>query len=169
MFSSYLLFVFLNIVTVVCIFIWVWFIAGKNKSTFSEKLQDVEKKIVGLDAEASVNLQNLQKSLSEELKETKEISKKISDDHEKYHDGMLQKLNQAGELIVGYESFFENSLAELDELSRFVDILSKRPAVSSDPDFTSFVRAVQVMVQILAKYSEVASSLKRGSEVIKTG
>ena len=103
-----------------------------------------------------------------ESEEAKEVSKKVSDQHEEYHDGMLEKLNHAGELIVGYESFYENSLVELEELSRFVDVLSKRPAVSNDPDFTSFVRAVQVMVQILSKYSTVANDLKGESQTIKT-
>ena len=182
----------LNVITVAGIFVWVWFIAGKNKVSFGEKLGILDKKIDGIDGEMSMSINtsnHFNESLLTDLKiiqvhindlklhiqeakkeseEAKEVSKKVSDQHEEYHDGMLEKLNHAGELIVGYESFYENSLVELEELSRFVDVLSKRPAVSNDPDFTSFVRAVQVMVQILSKYSTVANDLKGESQAIKT-
>lgn len=170
--------ILLNILSIVFVSAWIWFVAGKNKTAFVERLNSLDKKIDGIDGEMSVSINtnnDFNESLLAELKlvlpqvvETKELSKKTSEQHEEYHDGMLEKLNHAGELIVGYETFFENSLVELEELSRFVDILSKRPAVSSDPDFTSFVRAVQVMVQILSKYSAVATDLKRESQVIKT-
>lgn len=180
----FVLFVVLNVLCTAAIFAWVWLLANKNKDAFFEKLNNLDKKVDGIDGEMSVsintssdfnegllsqlkNIQNDFVEMQEAFVQTKEISKKVSDQHEEYHDGMLQKLNQAGELIVGYETFFENSLVELEDLSRFVDVLSKRPAVSSDPDFTSFVRAVQVMVQILSRYSAVAADLKKESQVTK--
>lgn len=188
----FLLTVLTNILFVAAGFVWVWFVAGKNKTAFAEKFNTLDKKIDGIDGEMSVSInanndfsENLLTELklilphindlkqyinetNQEVIATKELSKKASEQHEEFHDGMLGKLNLAGELIVGYESFYENSLVELEDLSRFVDLLSKRPAVSNDPDFTSFVRAVQVMVQILSKYSTVANDLKRESQAIKT-
>lgn len=162
--------VFAVVCCFVLMFIWTWFTSGQNKAAFYAQFTDLNKKIdelSGMNKKLSVELPlMLTHSYDVEAycKEIKEFSKKVSDQHEEYHNGMLEKLNRAGELIVGYETFYDNSLSELDELSRFVDILSKRPAVSSDPDFTSFVRAVQVMVQILSKYSSVASDLKGGSK-----
>lgn len=187
---SFILFtICLNIVAVGSVFAWVWFVAGKNKISFSEKFSNLEKtvetnKLISAAGRADVEegLAEIEKSLDvnlkgfkeletvltqeihqlvPEIRESKDISRKISDQHEEFHEGMLEKLNKAGELIVGYENFFEMSLAELDELSRFVDVLSKRPAVSSDPDFTSFVRAVQLMQQIISRYSVIASDLKK--------
>lgn len=101
------------------------------------------------------------KTILEKLSKTTEIVQDVSKQHKEFHGDMLEKLNQAGELIVGYETFYENSLAELDEIFRFVDILSKRPAVSSDPDFANFVRAVQLMTETISKYSTVSDALKR--------
>ena len=85
-----------------------------------------------------------------------------------YHEDMLEKLNKAGELIVNWENFYESSLSELEDIIKFVEILSKRPAVSSDPDFANFVRAVQLMTQIIEKYSDVSRELKRGGMNIKS-
>lgn len=173
----FVLFVVLNILCTAAIFAWVWLIANKNKDAFSEKLNNLDKKVAGIDGEMSVSIianNDFNESLltkidavQSHVNDIKEVSKKVFEQHEDYHNGMLEKLNHAGELIVGYETFYENSLVELEELSRFVDILSKRPAVSSDPDFTSFVRAVQVMVQILSKYSAIAADLKKESQVTK--
>ncbi|MDO8659557.1 MAG: hypothetical protein Q7K54_03055, partial [Candidatus Parcubacteria bacterium] len=81
-----------------------------------------------------------------EIKELKEISKKINEQHNEFHDEMLEKLNKAGELIVNYENFYESTLQELDEIMRFLEILQKRPTVSSDPDYVNFQRAVQLMM-----------------------
>lgn len=196
MMNFFLLTILTNILFVAAVFLWIWFIARKNKSVFTEKfatlrgrvdelgsdIVDLEEKIL---PELKLVLPHVS-DLKEHIKIMKEdneayyhdtldgimklneVSTKVKDQHEEYHDGMLEKLNHAGELIVGYETFYENSLLELEELSRFVDILSKRPAVSSDPDFTSFVRAVQVMVQILSKYSAVATELKRENQAAKT-
>src|SRR3990167_9780638 len=181
----------LNVITVAGIFVWVWFIAGKNKVSFGEKLGILDKKIDGIDGEMSMSINtsnHFNESLLTDLKiiqvhindlklhiqeakkeseEAKEVSKKVSDQHEEYHDGMLEKLNHAGELIVNYESFYESTLSELDEISRFLDILSKRPTLSSDPDFSNFTRAIQLMTQIVSKYSSVAAELKKEIKVIK--
>ena len=191
MLSLILFTVFLNLAAVCGVFVWAWLVAGKGKEALTEKLQSVEKNLAALDGEVSVsinanndfsetvltNFKHLSNAmilhgeellrLKEELKQAKEASSKVSDQHEEYHDGMLEKLNHAGELIVNYESFYESTLSELDEISRFLDILSKRPTLSSDPDFSNFTRAIQLMSQIVSKYSSVAVELKKETKVIK--
>lgn len=116
-----------------------------------------------------MDLKEFTKEAKQESFEAKELSKKVSDQHVEYHGEMLEKLNKAGELIVGYETFFENTLAELDEITRFVDILSKRPALSNDPDYANFTRAVQMMAQTITRYSSVADNLRKESKETKTG
>ena len=189
--ETYFLFLLLNFVFATVSVVVFWFVSDKNKDIISDKMGSVldevtlrikESKHEIIDSGDNSSQHNLSifKTLEEsgesrfnevreeiqktkqEIIEIKELSKKTAEQHEEYHDGMLEKLNHAGELIVGYETFFENSLSELDELFRFIDILSKRPAVSSDPDFTSFVRAVQAMTQVISKYSSVAEEIKRG-------
>lgn len=183
--ETILLVIFLNILSVATVFAWVWFVANKNKDVFSEKTAVIEgridvagKYIVELQEKVLPELKVIQphindlkehiKELKQENTETKELSKKVFDRHEEYHSEMLEKLNRAGELIVGYETFYDNSLAELDEVFRFVDALSKRPAVSSDPDFANFVRAVQALSQVIAKYTSIADELKKERKDIKT-
>src|SRR3990167_964159 len=103
----------LNVITVAGIFVWVWFIAGKNKVSFGEKLGILDKKIDGIDGEMSMSINtsnHFNESLLTDLKiiqvhindlklhiqeakkeseEAKEVSKKVSDQHEDYHDLLM--------------------------------------------------------------------------------
>lgn len=177
--DSILLVICLNLVSVICVFAWVWFMAGLNKQMFSKKLNDLDSRL-GIQTN-EISKQETEKLLSElkvilahindckeYIKETKDISVKVSEQHEEYHAGMLEKLNKAGELIVNYENFYESTLNELDEVERFIEGLSKRPAVSSDPDFANFHRAITLMTQIIARYSNIAQQLKK-EMINKTG
>lgn len=186
MWNTVFLSICMNVILVSIIFFWVWYTASKNKNDFSEKIIDLKKIVSGIDNEMSIsvntvndfnenlllNLKDFQlslvdvkdhtKEIRQETHEIKEISKKNIEQHEEYHNNMLEKLNHAGELIVNYESFYESTLSELDEVIRFLEILSKRPTLSTDPDFANFSRAVQLVSQIISRYSSVAENLKRG-------
>lgn len=175
----------LNILSVGVIFTFLWFTAQKNKDFFSEKTSNIQErlndlgcKVVELEEKILPELKiilphinDLKECISETKQESlqaKELSKKVSDQHGEFHGEMLEKLNKAGELIVGYETFFENTLVELDEITRFIDVLSKRPSLSNDPDYANFTRAVQLMVQTISRYSSVADNLRKESKEIKT-
>jgi len=148
-----------------------------NRSHFDSRFVVVENEVSHvherIDAMVDKNGEDLEKAVVQtqdfvrSLNLTQQAVDNLSSKHHDYHEGMLDKLNKAGDLIVGYESFYEGTMAELEEMVRFMDIISKRPVVSTDPDFVNFQRAVQLMGQVVSKYTSVASSLKSQKESAK--
>lgn len=136
-----------------------------NKET-KDKIQDISIKLNTLEnyeESSRVEIERIYEKIGFLLSETKEIkenSKKIIEQHDEFHQDLLEKLNKAGELIVNYESFYEETLSELDEIFRFIEMLSKRSSISSDPDFVNFSRGIQLTQQIISKYTSVSLELK---------
>ncbi|MEK6878958.1 MAG: hypothetical protein AABY22_05085 [Nanoarchaeota archaeon] len=105
-------------------------------------------------------------NLDDKTKSIDESLKKLNNQYESYHADVLDKMNKAGELILSYENFYQSTLSELSEIFRFIEMLNKRPMMSSDPDFVNFNRAIQMMGDLISKYSALNEDISKAKKEV---
>lgn len=125
-----------------------------------QKSADLETTIAGLKQFTREELNRYE----EKIKNIDDSLKKMNDLYEKHHIDVLEKMNKAGELIISYEDFYISTINELDDVFRFVETLSKRPVISSDPDYANFIRAVQAMESVISKYSSLGEKISQSKK-----
>src|SRR5574342_24761 len=104
--------------------------ASATEDRLKQLIKDESIRITNETEEEFEHAQNLSntryKDLDSSLKEIKKL-------YEEYHLDVLDKMDKAGELIISYENFYESTLSDLSEVFRFVEMLNKRPLLSTDP------------------------------------
>ncbi|MBI2449266.1 hypothetical protein HYV49_03130 [Candidatus Pacearchaeota archaeon] len=129
-------------------------IKGEIKQESLNVIENIDEQEKQWDCLISVTKEN-NKDLEKKIIDVDSSLKELKNNYE----SIMDKVDKAGELLLSYESFYESTLVELDEVFKFVEMLNKRPILSTDPDFANFSRAIQLMGGAISKYQSLSEKI----------